>query len=40
MSGFYVEDIPVIREEARKYGLEFLGYEEKNRWAAVEFKML
>ncbi len=40
MSGFYVEDIPVIREEARKYGLEFLGYEEKNRWVAVEFKML
>jgi len=31
---------PVVGKKARKYGLEFLGYEEKNRWAAVEFKML
>lgn len=36
MSGFYVEDIPVIRAEAERLGLHFIGYNEKNRWVAVE----
>lgn len=35
MSGFYVDDIPVIREEAERNGLSFVHYKEKNRWAAV-----
>ena len=38
MSGFYVDDIPVIREEAERNGLSFVHYKEKNRWAAVRFK--
>lgn len=37
MSGFYVDDIPVIRQEAEKNGLRFAEYKEKNRWAAVKF---
>ncbi|MEG1586432.1 MAG: 50S ribosomal protein L11 methyltransferase, partial [Bacteroidales bacterium] len=37
MSGFYVEDIPVIREEAEKQGLVFDHHREKNRWVAVRF---
>lgn len=37
MSGFYVDDIPVIRQEAEKNGLHFVKYKEKNRWAAVKF---
>lgn len=37
MSGFYVEDIPVIREKAESLGLRFDHYREKNRWAAVKF---
>ena len=37
MSGFYVDDIPVIREEAEKNGLTFVHHKEKNRWAAVKF---
>lgn len=37
MSGFYVDDIPVIREEAEKNGLSFVHHKEKNRWAAVKF---
>lgn len=37
MSGFYTEDIPVIREEAEKNGLTFAHHKEKNRWAAVKF---
>ena len=30
MSGFYVDDIAVIREEAEKNGLAFVHYKEKN----------
>lgn len=37
MSGFYVDDIPVIREEAEKNLLSFVHHKEKNRWAAVKF---
>lgn len=36
MSGFYVEDIPMIQAEAEKNGMKFIGYEEKNRWVAVK----
>ena len=39
MSGFYVEDIPVIREKAESLGLRFEHHREKNRWAAVKFIM-
>lgn len=38
MSGFYVEDIPAIQEEAEKQGLSFDHHREKNRWVAVQFK--
>ncbi len=36
MSGFYVEDIPLIQAEAEKQGLRMESYAEKNRWAAVK----
>ena len=39
MSGFYVDDIPVIREEAERNGLSFVHHKEKNRWAAVRLIM-
>ncbi len=39
MSGFYVEDIPVIREKAESLGLTFSGYLEKNNWVAVKFHL-
>ena len=38
MSGFYIDDIPVIREEAERNGLHFVHHREKNRWAAVKFR--
>ena len=38
MSGFYTDDIPVIRAEAERLGLTFEGHREKNRWAAVKFR--
>lgn len=39
MSGFYVDDIPVIREEAERNGLSFVHHKEKNHWAAVRLIM-
>lgn len=38
MSGFYVNDIPVIRKEAENNGLVFVHYNEKNKWADVMFR--
>lgn len=37
MSGFYVKDIPMIREEAERNNLQFEHYREKNNWAVVKF---
>lgn len=37
MSGFYVSDIPMIKEEAESLGLQFIHFKEKNNWAAVKF---
>ena len=37
MSGFYVDDIPAIREKAESLGLTFDHYREKKRWVAVKF---
>ena len=39
MSGFYVEDIPVIREKAESLGMEFVHNREKHNWTAVKFVM-
>ena len=39
MSGFYVQDIPVIQEKAESLGMEFILHREKNNWAAVKFIM-
>jgi ribosomal protein L11 methyltransferase len=36
MSGFYVEDIPAIRQAAELCGLSFSHYTEKENWAAVK----
>jgi ribosomal protein L11 methyltransferase len=37
MSGFYTEDIPVIRAKAEELGLVFVDFKEKNNWVAVKF---
>lgn len=39
MSGFYTEDIPLIKEEAERLGLSFVHHKEKNNWAVVRFIM-
>lgn len=35
MSGFYVEDIEMIKEECRKHNLQLTGFEERNQWVVV-----
>lgn len=37
MSGFYEQDIPIIKEECAKYKLSFERYISKNNWVAVRF---
>jgi len=36
MSGFYVQDIPLIEAEANRNGLSLIDYHEKNNWVAVK----
>lgn len=38
MSGFYIEDIPVLQAEAERNGLQPVSHKEKNRWAAIKCK--
>ncbi|NVN95761.1 MAG: 50S ribosomal protein L11 methyltransferase [Bacteroidetes bacterium] len=37
MSGFYEQDIPIIKEECAKYDIAFERYISKNNWVAVRF---
>lgn len=37
MSGFYKEDIPVVCDEAARYGLVMDTFIEKNRWVGTKF---
>ena len=39
MSGFYVEDVPAIRAEGERLGMEFIHCKEKHNWAAVKLCM-
>ena len=36
MSGFYLEDLPVIAEESQRNGLRVEGYKERHNWVAVK----
>lgn len=37
MSGFYEEDIPLIRQKAEELGMEYISYKKRNDWVAVQF---
>lgn len=39
MSGFYIDDIPVIQAGAERSGLHLVHHRERNRWAAVKFEL-
>ena len=37
ISGFYTDDMEVLKEEAARHGLYYLDYAEDNRWAMMRF---
>jgi len=37
MSGFYLEDLPIITAEAARYSLQYSGHKERNNWVAARF---
>lgn len=37
ISGFYIDDMEVLREEAVRHGLRYLDYAENDRWAMMRF---
>ena len=37
ISGFYTDDMEVLKEEAARHGLRYLDYAEDNRWAMMRF---
>lgn len=38
MSGFYTQDLKMIRNKAEELGLEYINHKEDNNWVAVKFK--
>lgn len=38
MSGFYVQDIPLIQAEGERLGLTFEHFKEKNNWCVVKLR--
>jgi ribosomal protein L11 methyltransferase len=39
MSGFYIDDIELIKERANELGLEFCRFSENEKWVAVVFTL-
>ena len=40
LSGFYKEDLEMIKEEAKQQGFEFLSKNTKNNWVGAKFKKI
>ncbi|MFV0237827.1 MAG: 50S ribosomal protein L11 methyltransferase [Flavobacteriales bacterium] len=38
LSGFYLEDLPIVCECFEKNGVNFVSYKEKNNWVSAHFK--
>ncbi|WP_456437283.1 50S ribosomal protein L11 methyltransferase [Psychroserpens sp.] len=38
LSGFYIDDIPIIEAECNKYGLKHIETLERNNWVALKFE--
>ncbi|MEH6765697.1 MAG: 50S ribosomal protein L11 methyltransferase [Aequorivita antarctica] len=39
LSGFYVDDLPIITETCNNLGFTFVENKEKNKWVAAKFKI-
>jgi ribosomal protein L11 methyltransferase len=40
LSGFYLEDVPMIVKSATENGLVFITQTEKNRWTCLKLKKI
>ena len=40
VSGFYVEDLPAIKEKCQEVGLTYLSHIERNHWVSAKFQRL
>ena len=40
LSGFYVEDMPLLVQKAKSLGLSYLNHTEKENWATLLFERL
>ena len=38
ISGFYTEDMDILKDEAARHGLRYIDYAEDNRWAMMRFE--
>ena len=39
ISGFYTQDMDILKEEAARHGLQFADYAEENNWAMMRFSL-
>ena len=39
LSGFYVDDVPIVAKAAEATGLTPLGHTERDRWACLELTL-
>ncbi len=39
ISGFYTDDMDILKEEVARHGLRYLDYAEENRWAMMRFEL-
>ena len=39
ISGFYTQDMDILKEEAARHGLQFADYAEDNNWAMMRFSL-
>ena len=38
ISGFYIKDIPILKERAEEFGLQIVEEKEKDTWCALKLK--
>lgn len=39
LSGFYIEDLPIIEERCNNLGLKLVNHKERNKWIAAKFNL-
>ena len=39
LSGFYTQDLPIIKQACSKLGFTFVGNKERNNWVGAKFTL-